>query len=74
MKITVKAKPGARAEKIEKIDEENFIVAVTEPPVQGRANAAIAKVLANYFQVPAARVRLVSGFTSRQKLFEVMPM
>ena len=49
MKIIVIAKPGARVAKIEKIDKSNFVVAVTEPPVKGRANAAIIKVLANYF-------------------------
>ncbi|MBI5123566.1 DUF167 domain-containing protein, partial [Candidatus Roizmanbacteria bacterium] len=46
MKIFIQAKPNAREEKIEKIDETHFIVAVREPPVKGLANAAIRKVLA----------------------------
>ena len=72
MKINVKAKPRAREDKIEKIDEQNFVVSVTEPPVQGRANLAIVKVLADYFQVSQSQVRLISGFTSSQKVFEIM--
>ena len=41
MKINVKAKPSAREEKVEKIDENNFVVSVTEPPEKGKANNAI---------------------------------
>ena len=71
MKIFVKAKPNAKKEKVEKIDDLNFIVAVKEPPVQGKANAAIAKALAAYFNVLPSRMRLVSGFASRNKIFEM---
>ncbi|HEY4476982.1 MAG TPA: DUF167 domain-containing protein [Candidatus Paceibacterota bacterium] len=71
MKINVKAKPRAYEDQVEKIDEQNFVVSVTEPPVQGRANIAILKLLADYFQVAQSQVRLVSGFTSRQKVFEI---
>jgi len=72
MKINVKAKPRARENKIEKIDEQNFVVSVIAPPVQGRANAAIVELLAEYFQVSQSQIRLVSGFTSRQKVFEIV--
>lgn len=72
MRIFVKAKPGAREEKIEKVDEVNFVVSVKEPPVQGRANAAIIKALAEYFGVAVGRVKIVSGWTSRQKVVEIL--
>ena len=86
MKIFVKAKPGAREEKVdppprrlwqakkndESYEREWFTVWVKEPPAQGRANAAIAKALAGYFKVSNSQVRLVSGFTSKQKVFEVL--
>lgn len=72
MKIFVKAKPDSREEKIEKVDDLNFIVSVKEPPIRGEANRAIAKALADYFNVSSSRVRLVSGFSSKQKIFEVL--
>lgn len=72
MKINVKAKPSAREEEVVKTDETNFMVSVKEPPVQGRANAAIARALAEYFGVSNSQVRLVSGFSSRQKIFEIV--
>ncbi|OHA63079.1 MAG: hypothetical protein A2842_02585 [Candidatus Wildermuthbacteria bacterium RIFCSPHIGHO2_01_FULL_48_25] len=68
MKIFIKAKPGAREEGIEKIDEAHFVVSVKEPPKEGRANRAIEKALTEYLHKP---VKLVSGFVSRQKVFEV---
>ena len=71
MRIFVKAKPGAKAEEIKKIDDTNFVVSVKEPPVQGRANAAIIKVLAAYFNIAPSRVRIVFGHTSREKSIEI---
>lgn len=72
MKIFIQAKPNAREEIIEKIDDSHFTVAVKEPPVQGRANAAIIRVLAKHFDVAPSSVRLVAGFSSKQKIFEVL--
>ena len=71
MRITVHAKPNAKEERVERLNDEEFIVAVKEPPREGRANAAIALALAEYFGVSASRVRLVAGFTVRQKAFDV---
>lgn len=71
MRISVKAKPNSREEKIEKISEEEFVVSVKEPPVQGRANEAIIRALAEYFGVSKFQVRIISGWTSRQKIVEV---
>lgn len=72
MRITIRAKPRARKESIEKIDEENYIVSVKEPPVEGRANKAIIKALAGYFKIPSGNVFIVSGQTSRIKIIDVI--
>jgi len=72
MKIFVKAKPSAKEEKIEKIDEINFIVSVKEPSRDGKANKAIIKALASYFNVAPSCVNLISGFSSKQKVFEIL--
>lgn len=72
MRITVQAKPGAREERVEKVDEAHFVVAVKEPPIQGRANAAIIRALAGYLSVAPSRVRIISGYTSRQKVLEII--
>lgn len=71
MRIFVKAKPSARKEKIEKVDETHMAIWVKEPPREGKANDAVARALAKYFGIAASRVRLVSGSSGKQKVFEV---
>ena len=71
MRIFVTAKPRAKEERVEKINPTHFVVAVKEPPVQGKANQAICKVLAAYFGVSVSDIRIVSGYTSRQKIIDV---
>ncbi len=83
MKIFVKAKPNAKEQEVEKIsppsselrragDTYYFAIAVKEPPINGLANEAIAKALAEYFGVARSRVRLISGFSFKQKVFEIL--
>lgn len=71
MKIVVHAKPRAREEAIEKIEDGRYVVAVREPPVQGKANEAIARALARYFRVAPSCVRLLAGFSAKEKVFDV---
>jgi uncharacterized protein YggU (UPF0235/DUF167 family) len=76
----VKAKPGAKIPRVERIDEglfgakgseTRFIVAVKEPPVDGRANRAVEKAIAAYFHVPPSRVRMVAGHAVRNKILKI---
>ena len=63
--------PGARSERIERIDASRLRVAVTEPPREGRANAAVVRAVARFFGVRASAVRIVRGMTSRSKIIEI---
>ena len=47
---------------------------VAAPPEGGRANAAVADLLATTLGVPKAAVRLVAGATSRTKRFQIGPV
>lgn len=71
MRITVRAKPGSRKELVEKIDDSNFIISVKEPPIEGRANKAIVKALAEYFKTSVSNVQIISGHTSKIKIIEI---
>ncbi len=42
-------------------------VRVTAPPVEGRANAALERLLASALDVPKSAVRVVSGARGREK-------
>lgn len=71
MKIIVKAKPGSREDKIEKIDDSNYVVSVKAPPSEGKANAAIIKLLAGYFDISQSLIEIVSGYMSKTKVIEI---
>lgn len=71
MKLFISVKPRAKEERVEKIDEAHFLVAVKEPPVQGRANTAVIKALADFLGVPRSRLCIVAGHANRQKTIEI---
>ena len=71
MKIFVKVKSRAKAEKVEKIDDVNFKVQVKQPPEKGRANAAVIRLLAGYFDANQSNIRIVSGSSSKLKIIEI---
>jgi uncharacterized protein (TIGR00251 family) len=70
MKIQVKVKPNSRIAEVSR-EGYSFIVKVKEPPKEGKANQAVIKLLAEHFNVPQSRVRILSGFKSRNKVIEV---
>ncbi len=71
MRIFVKVKPGSKISKIEKIDESHFSAFVKAPPVEGKANDELISLIADYFKVPKSRVKIASGFTSKNKVVEI---
>lgn len=62
--------PG-QGDNIRKTDLVTYKVSVKEAPVGGQANEAIIKALAEYFDTAPSRVNLISGQTSKQKIFEI---
>jgi hypothetical protein len=71
MKINLKVKTRSREEKIEKIDDLNFVVRVKELPVENRANEAIIEILAEYFSVPKSKIDIIYGHNSKNKIIEI---
>jgi uncharacterized protein (TIGR00251 family) len=70
MQIQVKVKPNSRTEEVSQ-ESDSFIVRVKEPPREGKANQAVIKLLAEHFGVPKSQVRILRGFSSRNKVVEV---
>lgn len=71
MKIIVTAKPRAKQEFVEQVDATHFKVSVKEPPIGGRANEAVERALADYFDVAKSRVRVISGHAAKKKVVEI---
>ncbi|MBI3312913.1 MAG: DUF167 domain-containing protein [Candidatus Omnitrophica bacterium] len=71
MKLFVTAKPGAKENRVEKVDETHFRVWVKAPPDKGRANQAVIEVLSEYLDIPKSRFALLRGASSKSKVLEI---
>lgn len=71
MRITVKATPGSKHPRVEKIDDSHYAIAVTAVAEHGKATDAVRRELANALKVAPSRISLVMGASSRVKVFEV---
>jgi len=73
--IAVRVKPGSSRIKVGGRHDGSLgpalVVAVTAPPVDGRATEAVRRALADALDVSPASVWLRSGATGRDKLFTV---
>jgi uncharacterized protein (TIGR00251 family) len=70
--VIVKVKPASRKGPLVEIGANGELtIYVREPAVDGKANDAVARLLAAHLQLPRSRVELVSGATSRQKRFRI---
>jgi uncharacterized protein (TIGR00251 family) len=69
--LPVRANPGARADELVDAHGGALRVRVTAPPEDGRANEAIARLLADQLALKKAQVHLHSGAGSRAKRFLV---
>jgi hypothetical protein len=69
--VWVKAVPGARRDEVAGLLGDRLKVRVAAPPEDGRANAAVGRVLAAALGVQAGRVRLSSDGANPLKVFVV---
>ncbi|OBI94322.1 DUF167 family protein [Mycobacterium sp. 1245805.9] len=70
--VVVKVKPGSRKGPLVEVGPDGELtIYVRELAVDGKANDAVARLLAAHLQLPRSRVELVSGTTARTKRFRV---
>ncbi|MGD9126861.1 MAG: DUF167 domain-containing protein [Planctomycetia bacterium] len=67
--LAVRAQPGARRNEVAGVRDRMLLVRVTQAPEKGKANKAIAEVIAKSLGLRRSQVELLSGETSRQKRF-----
>ncbi len=73
MQKKVKVKPNSKQQSIKEETDGSFTVNLKSPPVDGKANDELIRVLAEKFNVPKSKIRIKSGLSSRQKLIEIDP-
>ena len=70
--VVVTAKPSSRKGPLVETGPDGAItIYVREPATEGKANKAVAALLAKHLGVPKSQVAIVGGATSRTKRFRV---
>jgi uncharacterized protein (TIGR00251 family) len=69
--ITIKVKPNSKQQKITEAEDGSLTVHLKSPPVDGKANKELIKLLAKKYQVPKSQITIKSGLTSKNKLIEI---
>jgi uncharacterized protein len=70
-RLRVKVRPGAREEAILGPHGGALRISVIAPPERGKANRAVAALLARRLGLPVSRIQIVSGLTAPGKTIQV---
>ncbi|MBW1817145.1 MAG: YggU family protein [Deltaproteobacteria bacterium] len=68
--IQVKVMPRSSREQVV-VEDGLYKVKLTAPPLEGKANKALVRLLSKKLRVPKGAVRIVSGETSRRKRIRI---
>lgn len=69
--LTLHVQPGAKHSEVAGLHGEALKIRLAAPPIEGRANEALLRFIAERFSVPLRNVELKQGAQSRHKRVEV---
>jgi len=69
--LTLHIQPGAKKTEFAGLHGDALKIRLAAPPVDGKANEALVRFLADVLDLPKSAVILKSGQTSRRKVLEV---
>jgi uncharacterized protein (TIGR00251 family) len=69
--LTVRVHPCARKNGVTGVHADALKIALTAPPVDGKANDALIAFLAESLQLPRSRVAILAGLSSRSKTIRI---
>jgi uncharacterized protein (TIGR00251 family) len=70
--LTLHVQPGAKRNEIVGLHSDALKVKLAAPPIEGRANEALLKFIAELFDVPLRNTQLLKGGQSRHKVVEII--
>lgn len=70
--LTLHIQPGAKKTDVAGLHGDALKIRLAAPPVDGKANEALIKFLAERFRLPKSSITLKSGHTSRRKVLEII--
>jgi len=69
--LTLHIQPGAKKTEVAGLHGEALKIRLAAPPVDGKANEALLRFVAETLGLPKSAVSLKSGQTSRRKVLEI---
>jgi len=70
--LALHVQPGAKRTEVAGQHGDALRIRLAAPPVEGRANAALLRFLADAFDVPVSSVTLLRGEASRKKTVRIV--
>jgi uncharacterized protein len=71
IELSLHVQPGAKRTEVAGVHGAALKVRLAAPPVEGRANEALVRFLADSFGVTLKQVTILRGETSRQKIVRI---
>lgn len=69
--LQVKVKPNARASQLEQLGDGTWLARIKAPPIDGKANEELLRLVARHFGLRKAQVSIRSGASGRMKLVQI---
>lgn len=69
--LTLHVQPGAKRSEVTGLHGDALKIRLAAPPIEGRANEALLKFIAESFGVPLRQVELMQGGQSRHKVVAI---
>ena len=69
--LKIQVKPNSKQQNILEEPDGSLKISLKSPPVDGKANQELIKLLAKKFGVPKSEIIIKSGLSSRNKLVEL---
>lgn len=69
--LVAHVQPGAKRSEISGLHGDAIKIRLAAPPIDGRANDALLRFIAELFEVPLRNVELLRGAQSRHKMLRV---
>lgn len=64
--LSLFVRPNSRKEQI-LIEADKITILITEPPIEGKANKTILKILSKFLKVPVSKIEIIKGIKSHDK-------
>ena len=69
--LSVRIQPRASKNEVVAMENGGFKIRLTAPPVDGAANEALVRFLAERLSVSKSQIEIISGHTGREKLIRI---